>query len=73
MRSSCEPIPNVVLAVSDIEQDGEVRFSGIDLDSGEPTVVSISRDGRPQRRDLTTFTLVLTVSVEPYLSHPSRP
>ena len=70
MRSSCEPIPNVVLAVSDIEEDGDVRFSGIDLDSGEPTVVSISRDWRPQRLDAATFTLVLTVSVEPYLPRP---
>ena len=45
MRTRILDIEPVAIALLDIDMTGELRFSGIDLDSGELVTVSIERLG----------------------------
>jgi len=52
MRTRILDIEPVAIALLDIDMTGELRFSGIDLDSGELVTVAIERLGLgPQQSD----------------------
>ena len=68
MQSLCRRFAPVVIAISHVEDDDGVTFTGVDLDSGAPTVVSLAHSAvdtsaRPTLSPAPTLVLTLTVDV----------
>ena len=66
MHIQPEGIDPVAIALDRIELRGDLRFSGLDLDSGQPVIVTVNRNTEPappaaESADVSGLVLVLTL------------